>query len=424
MSTPALDYIHNISWQGSRLGLSRIQELLSKLGDPQKKLRFVHVAGTNGKGSACAMIESVLRASGYKTGLYTSPYINHFHERIRVNGMEISDTELEEITAYIRPFAEQMDDPPTEFELITAIAMEYFIRCSCDIVVLEVGLGGELDSTNVIDPPEIAVITAIGMDHTRELGSAIADIAKAKAGILKGGSAVAFGGQPEADTVLKVKAAQTGTRLKFVDFSELSVRSIGLNGCVMDFGNLKNIRLPLAGTYQPQNAALAISALDGLRSRGWQIPDDAVKRGLETVSWPGRFEILTQKPLFILDGAHNPQGMESFAKSVRALCPGQTFHTVLGVMADKELDAMLAQISPLTSVFYTVAPNNPRAMEAAALAKKTALTGVPAIVCESIDTAVQRAIEAAGPDGAACALGSLYFSFDIRKAVQAYFHVK
>ena len=196
----ALSYIHSVNWQGSKLGLERTQELLERLGNPEKKLKFIHIAGTNGKGSTAAMLASIMEKAGYRVGLYTSPFIDRFNERMQVNHQQIPDQTLANLTEYIRPFADAMDDSPTEFELITALAMEYFLREKCEIVVLEVGMGGALDSTNVIESPEAAVIAAMGLDHVRELGPTMADIARAKAGIIKPGcGVVSYGGNSEAD---------------------------------------------------------------------------------------------------------------------------------------------------------------------------------------------------------------------------------
>ena len=216
----ALKYIHSVNWVGSKLGLERTQELLEKLGSPHKKLKFIHIAGTNGKGSTAAMLASILEKAGHRTGLYTSPFINRFNERMQVNGKQIPDGTLAELTDLIQPYADAMEDAPTEFELITALAMEYFLREKCDIVVLEVGMGGELDSTNVIGTPEAAVIAAMGLDHVKELGPAMADIARAKAGIIKsGGSVVSYGGNPEADPVFEAVCREKGAKLRQPDFS-------------------------------------------------------------------------------------------------------------------------------------------------------------------------------------------------------------
>ncbi|MDR0916322.1 MAG: bifunctional folylpolyglutamate synthase/dihydrofolate synthase, partial [Oscillospiraceae bacterium] len=243
-----LAYIHSVKWQGAKPGLSRTRELLRALGDPQDSLRFVHVAGTNGKGSVSAMIASVLRVSGLRVGLYTSPYILRFNERMQVDGADITDDELIEMTEIIRPHADAMADSPTEFELITALAMLYFKRRECDVVVLEVGMGGELDSTNVIKTPDLAVITAIGLDHTAELGSTIAEVASAKAGIIKAGGAVAcYGAEPDALAVIRAKCEAVGATLAVTDFSRLDVKSLTLDGAAFDFPPLRNLTIPLAG---------------------------------------------------------------------------------------------------------------------------------------------------------------------------------
>ncbi|MGE4483608.1 MAG: folylpolyglutamate synthase/dihydrofolate synthase family protein [Oscillospiraceae bacterium] len=416
-----LRYIHSVKWQGSKPGLSRTRELLCSLGNPEKALRFVHIAGTNGKGSAAACLASVLQSSGLTVGLYTSPYINRFNERMQVNGEDITDSELERLTNDIRPFAEIMADPPTEFEMITALAMCFFSEKCCDIVVLETGLGGELDATNVIDCPEAAVITAIGLDHTQILGPTIEDIARAKAGIIKTGcDVIVYGNSERANAVFEETCRKKGAHLHMTDFTKLVIREEHFDGCRFDFGNYKDIFIPLAGTYQPYNAAAAITALDVLKSKGYPITEDAVKDGLLKVKWPGRFEVLSEKPLVILDGAHNPDGMAAAAKSLALLCRGKKIVLLIGVMGDKDIDSMLSSILPLTSYFVTVSPNNPRAMEASLLATKIRGCGGEAASCISIPDGVQKAVQIAGKDGAVCALGSLYFSADVRRAVAEY----
>ena len=227
----ALEYIHAVQWAGHKPGLSRTRTLLAALGDPHKKLHFVHVAGTNGKGSTAAMLASCLQAAGYRVGLYTSPFINRFNERIQVNGEQIPDDALVRLVERVRPAADAMADVPTEFEIITALGMLWFAEEKCDIVVLEVGLGGTLDSTNVIDPPECAVITALGMDHVKELGPTISDIAAAKAGIIKPGSpVVSYGGVPKADAVIARVAKEQNAPLTVVDLSRLKVEGFVMSG--------------------------------------------------------------------------------------------------------------------------------------------------------------------------------------------------
>lgn len=269
----ALEYIHAVQWAGHKPGLSRTRTLLAALGDPHKKLRFVHVAGTNGKGSTAAMLASCLQAAGYRVGLYTSPFINRFNERIQVNGEQIPDDALVRLVERVRPAADAMADVPTEFEIITALGMLWFAEEKCDIVVLEVGLGGTLDSTNVIDPPECAVITALGMDHVKELGPTIADIAAAKAGIIKPGSpVVSYGGVPEADAVIARVAKEQNAPLTVVDLSRLKVEGGDLDAVTFDFDGLDGVRLPLIGSYQPKNAALAITALRVFAGQGMEHP--------------------------------------------------------------------------------------------------------------------------------------------------------
>ena len=304
----------------------------------------------------------------------------------------------------------------TEFEIITALGMLWFAEEKCDIVVLEVGLGGTLDSTNVIDPPECAVITALGMDHVKELGPTIADIAAAKAGIIKPGSpVVSYGGVPKADAVIARVAKEQNAPLTVVDLSRLKVEGGDLDAVTFDFDGLDGVRLPLIGSYQPKNAALAITALRVLRGRGWNIPDSAIRTGLEQVSWPGRFELLRHSPAFLLDGSHNAHGMRATVQSLRDRFPGQKFVFLLSIMADKDVDEMLALLLPLAKRFVTVAAHTPRAMPAETLAEHIRARGGEAEAAADIPAGVARAVELGG-DGPVCALGTLYFSGDVRQA--------
>lgn len=413
-----LEYIHSVKWQKRKPGLSRTRALLTALGNPERQLKFVHIAGTNGKGSTAACIASCLRASGYRVGLYTSPYINRFNERIQVNGVSISDAALEQMVNIIRDKADSMKDSPTEFEIITAIAFLYFLKQRCDIVVLEVGLGGSLDSTNVISVPECAVITALGLDHVQELGPTLANIASAKAGIIKeGGSVVYYGGQPEADKVIVRAARERRARLHVVNFDQLYVWSGDLNYTVFDFDGLKNLQLPLIGAYQPKNAATAITALQVLREKGWDIPDQAIREGLKEVKWPGRFELLRKEPPFILDGSHNAHGMQATVESLRRSFPGKRFTFLFSVMADKDVGKMIALLAPLAERFITVAANTPRAMDAKELAQKLTEAGAEAVPAANIPEGVALALKLAG-NQPVCALGTLYFSGDVRRALE------
>ncbi|MDE7053845.1 MAG: bifunctional folylpolyglutamate synthase/dihydrofolate synthase [Oscillospiraceae bacterium] len=412
----ALQYIHSVNWVGSKLGLERTRELLGKLGNPHEKLKFIHIAGTNGKGSTAAMLSSILEKAGYRVGLYTSPFINRFNERMQVNGQQIPDGTLAELTRRIQPYADAMEDSPTEFELITALAMEYFLGEQCEIVVLETGMGGELDSTNVIRTPEAAVITAMGLDHVKELGPTMADIARAKGGIIKeGGAVVSYGGNPEADAVFADICGMKHAPLRQPDFGQIVPGAFDLDGQSFSYGGWHGLRIPLAGRYQMNNAAVVLETVSALRERGWRIPDEAVRDGMAHTRWPARFEVLRREPVFIVDGGHNPHGIQATAESLQRLFPGRKFTFVTGVMADKDVESILGLIVPLAEQFFTVRPNNPRAMKAEELASRISALGAKATPCGSVADGVAKAIAAEGIDGVACALGSLYMSGEVRE---------
>ena len=413
----ALAYIHAVHWQGHKPGLDRIRTLLEALGNPHQKLQFVHIAGTNGKGSTAAMMDSCLRAAGYKVGMFTSPFINRFNERIQVNGIPIPDQDLVQLVEQVQPAAQAMEDVPTEFELITALGMLYFVQQNCDIVVLEVGLGGALDSTNIIPPPACAIITALGMDHVKELGPTLADIAAAKAGIIKPGSpVVSYGGEPEADKVIADTARAQGAPLTVVDFSRLQLRSASLDGLVFDFDGLEGLTLPFLASYQARNAAVAITALRALRGRGWNISDQAIRQGLAQVRWPGRFELLRRDPPFLLDGSHNAHGMRATVASLRERFPGEKFVFLISIMADKDWDKMLQLLLPLAKCFVTVTAPSPRAIPAPDLAAQIQAMGGVAEPADTIPEGVARA-DALAAGGPVAALGTLYFSGDVRRAL-------
>ena len=413
----AAAYIWSHGWETRAPGLHRIQELLRRLGDPQRELKFIHVAGTNGKGSVCACLASVLEAAGYRVGLSTSPHLERFHERIRVNREEISNEALGAVTDRVRSQAEAMEEHPTEFELITAAAFLYFVERGCEIVVLETGLGGALDASNVIETPELAVLTAMGMDHAAILGPTLQDIAAAKAGIIKpGGTVVSRGGCPEADEVFRRTCRERGASLTELDLSRLTVRRLDLEGAVFDFAPWEGLTIPLAGTYQAENAALALTALESLREKGWRIPDEAIRRGLAAVRWPGRFEVLGRDPVFLLDGAHNAHGMRAAVESLKILFPKRRLTFFLGILADKDAGEMLDLLAPLAERVFVFQPDSPRAMDPAALCALLAERGVEARPCASVKTGLAEALAETGRGGVICALGSLYLCGEVRSA--------
>ena len=414
----AIEYIHSVCWKGTVPGLSRTQTLLEKMGNPEKKLKFIHIAGTNGKGSTAAMSASILQQAGYKVGLYTSPYIYRFHERMQVGGVEISDEDLAAVTEYVKPLAQSMTESPTEFELVCCIAFEYFLRQNCDIVVLEVGMGGAWDATNVIETPEVAVITNIGLDHTDVLGSTLEEIAATKAGIFKdNGHAVIYRGIPTVEKVFEDICAERNVQLKKADFDSLNLISHGLEGQIFDCGNRKALQLPLLGVHQLKNAAVVLSIMDTLLEKGWKITEDHIREGLRVARWPGRFDIVGRDPLFIIDGGHNPQCIDALVVNIRDYLKDKKVIALTGVLADKDYADMYKPVMTYVQEFVCVTPPNPRKLEAAELAAHLQSVGAKATACDSIESGVATARQLAGKDGVVLCFGSLYTIGSIKEAL-------
>ncbi|MBO5269294.1 MAG: bifunctional folylpolyglutamate synthase/dihydrofolate synthase [Clostridia bacterium] len=422
--TEALEYIHSINWTFCKPGLERIRALCEKLGNPQNKIRFIHVAGTNGKGSVCAMLSSILTAAGYKTGLYTSPYIKTFNERMAINGEPISDEELVELTEMIRPIADAMEDKPTEFELITAIAFAYFAKNCCDLVVLECGLGGRLDSTNIIDTPVLSLITGVAFDHTAILGNTIEAIAEEKAGIIKHGCPVLFGNnshEHEALGVMRRVASKQNAPLAVTDESLLTNIRLSVDGTLFDFGEEKDYCLSLLGSYQPYNAATVLTAVRSLRFSGYEIPESAVRTGLKQVRWPARFERLSDDPVVIYDGGHNPQGIAAAKKSIETYFGDRKILLLTGLMGDKDYSAMVRSLAPLTEQVFTVTPDNPRSLPAEDLANVYRTAGASATAYATVQSAVDAAMrEAKKRNIPLFILGSLYLYCEVYPCVEAF----
>ena len=421
----ALQYIHSVSWMGSRPGLTRIAELCDKLGNPEKSLICIHVAGTNGKGSVCSMLSSILTEAGYNTGLYTSPFVERFNERIMRNNRDISDDELAEVTEYVRAAAETMEDSPTEFELITAIAFEYYKRKGCDYVVLETGLGGRLDSTNIIENPVLSIITGIDLDHTALLGNTTAEIAAEKAGIIKPGRPILFGeGDADAERVIRETASRVGSEYYRTDFSKISDIKTDLNGTEFNFGD-RHTKIKLCGIYQTRNTATVLTACDILKAHGVDIPEKAIDAGLIRARWKARFEVLSNEPLIIYDGAHNPQGIAGAVENIRCYlsdkAPDGQVVLLMGVMADKAHEKMIGMLSPLVSSVYCVTPSNSRSLPSVGVEREFEEFGVRAYAFDNLHDGVIAAAEAARTEGRPLVcLGSLYMYADVLHAVNDY----
>ena len=394
---------------GQKPGLDRIRRLLGRLGDPHTRLKFVHIAGSNGKGSTAAMLSSVLTAAGLKTGLYTSPHLWQFNERFQVDGAPISEEDLVDITAQVLAAAED----ETEFELMTALGMVYFLRSGCDIVVLETGLGGRLDSTNVIPAPEAAVITHIGLEHTELLGDTVEKIAAEKAGIIKPGcSAVLYGQSQEAETAVERACGVVNVPLSRTAPAEPV--SSGQEGQCFTYRGRGPYSISLLGEYQVHNAAVVLETVNVLRRRGWDIPEEALVRGLEQARWPGRLELARRGPDVILDGGHNPQCMEALARALGELYPEKKLIFLTGVLADKDWSTMMGELLPLAKEFYTITPDSPRAMPAAELAAYLEGQGAKATPCGSVREGLELALVFLPPEDVVCVTGSLYMIGEVR----------
>lgn len=412
----ALAYIHSVNGTFCKPGLSRIRTLCEGLGNPQNELRFIHVSGTNGKGSFCAMLTSVLSEAGLRVGRFTSPYLRFFNERIAIGSEPIGDEALCRLVERVRPVAEKMDDKPTEFELISAIGFLYFKEMKCDAVVLEVGMGGRYDSTNVIESALLSVITGIALDHVDFLGDTVEKIASEKAGIIKKGcpvlSSVCEGG-PAA--VIEAEAKRQNAPLNVIDTACVSIKKCDLSGTVMDFEEFSDIEIPLLGLYQPENAALVLSAVRLLRALGIQISDKALKDGLKKSRWSGRFEILQREnPLTLYDGAHNPQGIAAAVKSLRHYFGTQKLTVLTGVLKDKDYEVIAQDIATVGAYAFTFTPYNPRALCAEEYAAVLRRKGIGAAPAPSLKEAYEAAAKDATENGRALVcLGSLYTYKDL-----------
>ena len=414
----AVDYIHGLYWRGSKLGLERVKELCRRLGDPQKKLKFIHVAGTNGKGSTCAMLSHILCAQGYRTGLYVSPFVDRFNERIQFNNEPIPDHELAELVSEIAPVAESMEQLPTEFEVIAAAAFLYYVKKRCDYVVLEVGLGGELDATNIIDTPLLAIITAIDYDHMHILGDTIEQIAEAKAGIIKDGGRVIFYGEHQsAIPVIEHACRIHHAELHICDRSSLQEQSYDLHGQTFAYKNHQDLHLRLLGKYQMNNAATAIDAVELLNKNGVMITEEAMRKGLSETTWPARFELLREFPPFFVDGGHNPHGVRGTVETYRRLFGEKRANIIMGMMQDKDVLQSIALLEPIAKMFYTVRPDNARAMSADDLADLIVSCGAKAKPCNSVYDAL---LEALPEDCVTLAVGSLYMAGEVHEAFRTY----
>jgi len=422
----ALDYINDKNKYGSRLGLESIGKLMALLGNPQKDLRYIHIAGTNGKGSTSAYIASCLATAGYRVGLYTSPYLERFNERISINGNDIPDDDLSRITELVKQKADTMVSEgmqhPTTFELVTAIGFMYFYEKKVDYVVLEVGLGGRFDSTNIIDTSLASVITTLDYDHMEILGSTIAEIAYQKAGIIKEENLViSYPQVNEALEVLKHVSSEKHCKFYLTDVEAINIKEINEYGSLFDYNfedyNLKDIQITMLGQYQVYNASLAITTLLKLKDDGKaEFTVEQLYEGLKNTKWKGRLEILKRKPTFVIDGAHNIQGISNLVNSLKLF---NYDRLILGIaiLKDKDYNAMLKVLAPLADEIVATEVKLPRKLEAEKLGEVIKEFNTNVHVEKDITSAVKKALELASENDLIVFGGSLYLIGDVRTMV-------
>lgn len=418
----ALEFIHGTYRFGSKLGLENIKDLLQRLGNPHERFRAVHVAGTNGKGSVTSMLAHVLHEAGYRVGMFISPYLERFTERIQVDLKEIEPHELARITERVKEKVVEMvsegKNHPTEFEVVTAIGFTYFAERQVDCAVVEVGLGGRLDATNVVNPL-VSVITSISYDHMDVLGDTLEKIAAEKAGIIKQGRpVVTYPQHPEVISVIRRVSRERCAPLFEVDEESIEVvaSQVGRQVFNYSFGGEKfsNVVIRLTGRHQILNAATALTAVAVLRREGIAIPDDAVYRGMERAVWPGRLEVVRRRPYVILDGAHNESGAQVLASAIKEYYDGKPVTLVIGMLKDKDADAIVKHLCPLAESVIVTKPDSPRAMEPDELAIKVRGYCPDVTVESDIEKAVAMGLKRVAEDGVLLFTGSLYLIGKVR----------
>ena len=409
----SIAYLHGTNRAFCKPGTERVQTLCDALGNPEKTLPAIHVAGTNGKGSFCVILASLLTAAGYRVGRFSSPALKKINECVSVNGEEIPDGDFARLTTRLRPIADTQTDRPTEFELLTALAFLWFKEQKCDYVILECGMGGLTDATNVIDAPLLSVITGISVDHASFLGNTVEEIATQKAGIIKENClALWCGSDAAAEAVCRAVAQEKNAPFHTVPRHTLKIKEATLAGTLFDFDGRTDLPLSMLGLYQADNAANALTALKLLEV--FPSPKELAD-GLFAARWAGRFELLSSDPILIADGGHNPEGIARAIESIKAYFPAQKVVLVTGIMADKDYPAVARALREVAKEVFTVTPDNSRALPAEEYASLFRTLGVPATPCATVAEAIAAARK--GKDPVIC-LGSLYMYGAIKAAVE------
>lgn len=400
---------------GSLPGIEVSRKLLAAVGGPEKELAFIHIAGTNGKGSTAAFLCRILTAAGIRTGLFTSPHLVEFTERIQVNGEQIPKEDAARLGELL--LRQKTDVSPTMFDYCLAMALLYFKEQRCSLVILETGLGGRLDATNVIECPLVSIITKIGYDHTEVLGNTLAEIAGEKAGILKAGTrAVLESQEPEVLAVLKERCMEQKIPCHIIHAKEITPLASGFS-----YPGETPYQMKMAGSFQRENAMAAVFGARELQKLGYPITEEAMHQGIAEAFWNGRMEILCQKPFLMIDGAHNGNGVEALAKSLKEQFPGEKFHFIMGVLADKDYPSMAESILPLAEKVTAVTPKSVRALEGEQLAEYIRGFGVEAENKENLEEVFHAFFTNQRKEkrhNRTVAFGSLYFIGEIRKFFQ------
>ena len=420
------DYLNGLSAKGSVLGLSRMSALLELLGNPQNELKFIHISGTNGKGSVLAYLSTILTGAGYRTGRYICPTLFSYRDRIQVDEKVIETDPLAVHVTAIAEAIEKMqakgEDTPTLFEAETAMAFLYFKEKQCDIAVLETGLGGTQDATNVINTPVLEIITSISMDHTAILGDTLEKIAAEKAGIIKPDTIVVSAAQqPEAEKVITKTCRERNCTCQIVSLSDISDICCGYERQSFSYRSWNNAVISLAGSYQIQNAALALEAVSALRKIGFSLSDRQVYDGLLNTRWRGRFTVIQKNPVVIMDGAHNPAAAKELQRSLKLYFQGKKLYYIFGIFQDKDYQKVIELTAPLAEHIITIETrDNPRAMAAKALAEAVAAVNPSVEAADSIQQAVSNTMALAEQEDAVIIFGSLSFLGEAEKAVMDY----
>ena len=418
-------YLDEVSKYGSVLGLDNMRELLMRLGNPQDDLKFIHISGTNGKGSALSYMSTILSGACLRTGRYISPTLYAYLERIQVDGEMIDRESLAALVTIVKEAVDAMEAEnkgnPTVFEVETALSFLYFKEKKCDIVVLETGLGGTLDATNVVNTTVIEMISSIGMDHMEFLGGTLQEIAENKAGIIKPHTWVVSAEQdPKAAAVIQRVCREKDCRLAVVDPAAFRDVQYGYERQTFTYKNWENVEITLAGTYQVTNAALALEAVEALRKLGYDLSEEQVRKGMKEAFWRGRFSVIHKNPVVVIDGAHNPAAAKVLKDSLETYFKGRDLHFIFGVFADKDYESVIRMTAPLAKHIITIqTPGNPRALPAEKLRDAVRSVNPSVDAAGSIREAVEKSMENIQKDDVIVAFGSLSFLGELDREVQA-----